>query len=132
MQTNYYFGRLQSVSEYEGRCKIVILCKYCVGGIPMGRAPPTSVGFLADDDCCPVEYLSLFFFCCYGGVGFCHNMEGVPPSTARAAIKILGRKTFGDGGYRSPYLSHAKRALYHLSYVPLPCRRQLKTRLYAL
>ena len=32
-------------------------------------------------------------------------------------------KTFGDGGYRSPYLSHAKRALYHLSYVPrtVPC-----------
>ena len=29
-----------------------------------------------------------------------------------------GPKTFGDGGYRSPYLSHAKRALYHLSYVP--------------
>ena len=28
------------------------------------------------------------------------------------------RKIFGDGGYRSPYLSHAKRALYHLSYVP--------------
>ena len=28
-------------------------------------------------------------------------------------------KKFGDGGYRSPYLSHAKRALYHLSYVPL-------------
>ena len=27
-------------------------------------------------------------------------------------------KIFGDGGYRSPYLSHAKRALYHLSYVP--------------
>ena len=27
-------------------------------------------------------------------------------------------KKFGDGGYRSPYLSHAKRALYHLSYVP--------------
>ena len=26
---------------------------------------------------------------------------------------------FGDGGYRSPYLSHAKRALYHLSYVPI-------------
>ena len=25
----------------------------------------------------------------------------------------------GDGGYRSPYLSHAKRALYHLSYVPI-------------
>ena len=28
------------------------------------------------------------------------------------------RNIFGDGGYRSPYLSHAKRALYHLSYVP--------------
>ena len=27
-------------------------------------------------------------------------------------------KKFGDAGYRSPYLSHAKRALYHLSYVP--------------
>ena len=24
----------------------------------------------------------------------------------------------GDAGYRSPYLSHAKRALYHLSYIP--------------
>ena len=31
------------------------------------------------------------------------------------------RKIFGDGGYRSPYLSHAKRALYHLSYVPSYC-----------
>ena len=28
------------------------------------------------------------------------------------------QKVAGDGGYRSPYLSHAKRALYHLSYVP--------------
>ena len=24
----------------------------------------------------------------------------------------------GDAEYRSPYLSHAKRALYHLSYIP--------------
>ena len=31
---------------------------------------------------------------------------------------VAQTKTFGDGGYRSPYLSHAKRALYHLSYVP--------------
>ena len=29
------------------------------------------------------------------------------------------QKGAGDGGYRSPYLSHAKRALYHLSYVPM-------------
>ena len=28
---------------------------------------------------------------------------------------------FGDAGYRSPYLSHAKRALYHLSYIPMLC-----------
>jgi hypothetical protein len=27
-------------------------------------------------------------------------------------------KIFGDAGYRSPYFSHAKRALYHLSYIP--------------
>ena len=33
-------------------------------------------------------------------------------------IKIQ-RKGFGDAGYRSRYLSHAKRALYHLSYTPL-------------
>eukprot|EP00955_Chlamydomonas_euryale_P048297 353930-Chlamydomonas_euryale.AAC.5 len=30
-----------------------------------------------------------------------------------------GDKKIGDGGHRSPYLSHAKRALYHLSYVPV-------------
>ena len=29
------------------------------------------------------------------------------------------KKRFGDAGYRSRYLSHAKRALYHLSYTPL-------------
>ena len=27
-------------------------------------------------------------------------------------------KKFGGAGHRSPYLSHAKRALYHLSYTP--------------
>ena len=30
------------------------------------------------------------------------------------------KKTTGRVGYRSPYLSHAKRALYHVSYTP--CR----------
>ena len=29
------------------------------------------------------------------------------------------QKCFGDAGHRSPYLSHAKRALYHLSYTPV-------------
>ena len=29
------------------------------------------------------------------------------------------QKCFGDAGHRSPYLSHAKRSLYHLSYIPV-------------
>ena len=29
------------------------------------------------------------------------------------------KENIGDAGYRSPYLSHAKRALYHLSYIPI-------------
>ena len=29
------------------------------------------------------------------------------------------RKCFGDAGRRFPHLSHAKRALYHLSYIPV-------------
>ena len=28
------------------------------------------------------------------------------------------KKSYGGAGYRSRYLSHAKRALYHLSYAP--------------
>nr|PNR58342.1 hypothetical protein PHYPA_005337 [Physcomitrium patens]PNR58343.1 hypothetical protein PHYPA_005338 [Physcomitrium patens]PNR58347.1 hypothetical protein PHYPA_005342 [Physcomitrium patens] len=30
----------------------------------------------------------------------------------------LSYRSSGEVGYRSPYLSHAKRALYHLSYIP--------------
>ena len=33
---------------------------------------------------------------------------------------IFFQKEAGAAGYRSPYLSHAKRALYHLSYSPMP------------
>ena len=32
--------------------------------------------------------------------------------------KNLGQNVLGGAGYRSRYLSHAKRALYHLSYAP--------------
>ena len=32
--------------------------------------------------------------------------------------KYFGKKVLGGAGYRSRYLSHAKRALYHLSYAP--------------
>ena len=42
---------------------------------------------------------------------FCDNYLSRPQT-------LDGEKNIGDGGYRSPYLSHAKRALYHLSYVP--------------
>jgi hypothetical protein len=40
----------------------------------------------------------------------------------RGKIEARGKKRqkcIGGAGYRSPYLSHAKRALYHLSYTPL-------------
>ena len=44
---------------------------------------------------------------------------GCMPGDEPPFFKTEGsEKIFGDGGYRSPYLSHAKRALYHLSYVP--------------
>ena len=33
-------------------------------------------------------------------------------------LYLLEEQNFGGAGYRSPYLSHAKRALYHLSYTP--------------
>ena len=42
-----------------------------------------------------------------------YKMDAPPTSS-----EWFCEKKFGDGGYRSPYLSHAKRALYHLSYVP--------------
>nr|PNR63520.1 hypothetical protein PHYPA_001946 [Physcomitrium patens] len=32
--------------------------------------------------------------------------------------KSLNGHNSGDAGYRSRYLSHAKRALFHLSYTP--------------
>ena len=41
------------------------------------------------------------------------------PQTGKAKITIKGS---GDAGYRSRYLSHAKRALYHLSYTPVIAR----------
>ena len=33
---------------------------------------------------------------------------------------VEASKMFGDAGHRSPYLSHAKQALYRLSYIPVP------------
>ncbi len=34
-------------------------------------------------------------------------------------LTATNKKKSGDAGHRSPYLSHAKRALYHLSYIPM-------------
>ena len=46
---------------------------------------------------------------------------GFEPGSSRpqreVLTPILSRP--GDIGYRSRYLSHAKRALYHLSYIPM-------------
>ena len=52
-----------------------------------------------------------------------HLLSTVPPHTLAADCTSHGStslKTLGAAGYRSPYLSHAKRALYHLSYSPIP------------
>ena len=38
---------------------------------------------------------------------------------ASADPQKKSKRLFGGAGYRSPYLSHAKRALYHLSYTPI-------------
>ena len=59
-------------------------------------------------------------------IEFCNVSSIGSPPLSESPNKILKRvwlekackKTCGDAGYRSPYLSHAKRALYHLSYIP--------------
>jgi hypothetical protein len=67
-----------------------------------------------------VEYaLQIFFFTVYR---FGSSLDG-RHEVQRRIVRIGGKnraktKNNGDAGYRSPYLSHAKRALYHLSYIP--------------
>eukprot|EP01045_Picozoa_sp_COSAG04_P009166 COSAG04_NODE_524_length_13127_cov_18.191511_22_plen_165_part_00 len=51
-------------------------------------------------------------------------MSGSGSQTVILGLRVTNRdpldaKKYGDAGYRSRYLSHAKRALYHLSYTPL-------------
>ena len=43
---------------------------------------------------------------------------GMLACLATETQKHKNNKFFGGAGYRSRYLSHAKRALYHLSYAP--------------
>ncbi|KAK4423246.1 hypothetical protein Salat_1907400 [Sesamum alatum] len=49
--------------------------------------------------------------------------KGFLPQSRTARVSSIEEKklkstTIGDAGYQSPYLSHAKRAFYHLSYIP--------------
>ena len=43
-------------------------------------------------------------------------------------IKEDKKKANGDAGYRSPCPSHAKRMLYHLSYIPITIKRNKRWR----
>ena len=46
-------------------------------------------------------------------------MEEIRSRNYNHLSEIQKNEKLGDAGYRSRYLSHAKRALYHLSYTPL-------------
>ena len=48
------------------------------------------------------------------------RLLGVEPRISRPQREVLTTilQTPGEVGYRSLYLPHAKRALYHLSYIP--------------
>ena len=52
------------------------------------------------------------------------RMPGFEPGISRPQREVLTTilHTPGEAGYRSQYLSHAKRALYHLSYIPVANR----------
>lgn len=60
---------------------------------------------------------------CSGGGGQKERMRmpGFEPGISQPQCEVLTTilHTPGEAGYRSQYLSHAKRALYHLSYIPI-------------
>ena len=47
-----------------------------------------------------------------------HIWESAEPTGYITVTNSQERASVGEAGYRSQYLSHAKRALYHLSYIP--------------
>ena len=47
------------------------------------------------------------------GISICNRLS------ADSDYHLGSGSSFGDAGHRSPYLSHGKRALYHLSYIPI-------------
>ena len=60
---------------------------------------------------------------------FVTSCQFLPIFTNKKTESSNPTKCFGDAGHRSSYLSHAKRALYHLSYilVMIPLRASLGT-----
>jgi len=54
---------------------------------------------------------------------------GISPPQGEVLTTIL--HTPGEAGYRSQYLSHAKRALYHLSYIPIQNLTHRQPKLFA-
>ena len=66
----------------------------------------------------------------FGDLRFVSGEEGGREGGRRAPVSLATSRRVnenkivsGDAGYRSPYLSHAKRALYHLSYIPCVGKR---------
>ncbi len=49
----------------------------------------------------------------------CHRQKEKETFPSWTKTERESNKCFGGDGYRSHYLSHAKRALYHLSYTPV-------------
>ena len=47
------------------------------------------------------------------GISICKRLSG------DSDYNLMSDSSFGDAGHRSQYFSHAKRALYHLSYIPI-------------
>ena len=47
------------------------------------------------------------------GISICNRLSG------DSDYHLMSDSSFGDAGHRSPYLSHAKRELYHLSYITI-------------
>ena len=63
------------------------------------------------------------YFCFFKLPPSCRQFSKMP-FNSRTLFRVNGSKKYfcqkvlGGAGYRSRYLSHAKRALYHLSYAP--------------
>ena len=64
------------------------------------------------------------YFCFFKLPPSCRQFSKMPFNSitlfrVNGSKKYFCQKVLGGAGYRSRYLSHAKRALYHLSYAPI-------------